>query len=368
MLPSKSENLKFLAALSQFQKFGPARLKKIFTFFIDPQAAFEATLAELKQAGIEENIASEFISARSTINPEKIAEQMQKENISLLTLQDKNYPRLLKEIYNPPQIIYCKGVFPENEELSIAVVGTRKFTSYGQQVTESIVKNLVQNNLTIVSGLAFGIDTLAHTAVVEAKGRTIAVLGTGIDRQSIYPSINRYLAERIIAGGGAVISEFPLETQPLKHHFPQRNRIISGLSLGTLVIEAGEKSGALITADIALEQNREVFAVPGNIYSPVSIGPNKLIKMGAKPVTCAEEIIEALNLTQIKTYINNKQILPDTPAEAKIISLLSHDPKHINEIVREAQLDTATTNSTLVVMEMKGMVKNLGGMMYVKNF
>lgn len=361
-------NTKYLAALSHFPKFGPVRLKKIINFFPDPQNAFQATVTELKQAGLEENIALEFISARSGINPEKIAEQMARENISLLTLADKNYPRLLKEIYNPPQIIYYKGEFETPDELTLAVVGTRKFTNYGKQATESIVRELIRNNLIIVSGLAFGIDTLAHSTVVEEKGRTIAVLGTGIDKQSIYPSTNRYLAEKIVAEGGVVLSEFPLGTPPLKHHFPQRNRIISGLSLGTLVIEAGEKSGALITADIALEQNREVFAVPGNIYSPVSLGPNKLIKLGAKPITSAEEIIEALNLTQIKTYINNKQILPENPIEEKIIAILSHEPKHINEIVREAQLDTATTNSTLVIMEMKGMVKNLGGMQYVKNF
>ncbi|MDD4333389.1 MAG: DNA-processing protein DprA [Patescibacteria group bacterium] len=367
-MPTSSNDIKYLASLSCFQKFGPVRLKKLLNFFPNPEASFKATTNELMQSGIEENIALEFVSTRPQIIPEELEEKMARENIFIITPDNEKYPRLLTEIFTPPQIIYYKGNFETKDEFSLAVVGTRKFTSYGKQVTESIVKNLVQNNLTIVSGLAFGIDTLAHSATLEAKGRTIAVLGTGIDRTSIYPTSNRYLAEKIIAEGGAVISEFPLGTPPLKHHFPQRNRIISGLSLGTLVVEAGEKSGALITANQALEQNREVFAVPGNIFSPVSIGPNKLIKLGAKAVTSAEEIIEALNLTQIKTYINNKEIIPESPAEEKIITLLSHEPKHINEIVRESNLDTATTNSTLVVMEMKGMVRNLGGMMYIKNF
>jgi DNA processing protein len=359
------ENLKYFVALSHFQKFGPTRLKKIKKHFSSLKEAFESSAQKLIEAGVEENIALEFSAARANINSEEIMEKMARENISAITVDDKNYPRLLKEIYSPPQLIYFKGKLKNNEEFNLSVVGSRKFTSYGKMVAEEIVENLARNNLTIVSGLALGIDSIAHEATLRASGRTIAVIGSGLDRQSVYPSSNRYLMEKIINSGGAVISEFPLGTPPLRHNFPQRNRIIAGLSLGTLVIEAGEKSGALITARCSLEQNREVFAVPGNIYSPASAGTNELIKKGAHPVTSADNIIEILNLTRITEYIDAKKIIPETAEEEKIIKHLSKEPTHINNLVRLSKLDTKTINSTLTIMEMKGMIKNVGNMQYV---
>ena len=363
------EKLKYWVALNNFPRFGPIRFKKIEKYFFrqDPslENAFRAKVDELVRAGIEENIAEEFAATREEIDPEKLIAKLKEEGVKVITIKDESYPKLLAEIYNPPLLLYCRGEFDLKDDFTLAVVGTRKYTNYGKQTTDYLVKELARNNLTIVSGLALGIDCLAHLATLEAGGKTIAVLGSGLDRQNIYPSQNRYLAEKIIAGGGAIISELPLGTPPLRHNFPQRNRLISGLCLGTLIIEAGEKSGALITAAYALEQNREVFAVPGSIHSPASAGPNKLIKEGAKVVTSAADIIETLNLTQATAYISAKKIMPEGENEKKIISLLSFEPIHIDELVRASGLDTGVANSTLVIMEMKGMIKNLGGMYYI---
>lgn len=358
-------NLKYLIALNHFPKFGPVRLKKIKKYFPDLQNAFTSTSQKLTKAGIDENIANEFVAARNDINPEQLCKRLEQENINVITIEDELYSKLLSEIYDPPQLLYYKGELTKEDEFSLAIIGTRKYTTYGKQVVETIAKDLAQNNMTIVSGMALGIDALAHNATLEVSGRTIAVLGSGLDQQSIYPSSNRYLAQKIIDSGGAIISEFPLGTPPLPHHFPQRNRIIAGLTLGALVIEAGEKSGALITARLALEQNREVFAVPGHIYSPTSAGTNQLIKQGAKVVTSATDVMEALDLVHVTSYIESKKIIPDTEEEKIIISQLSHEPLHINELIRLTELDTGIINSTLTIMEMKGMVKNLGGMQYV---
>ncbi len=360
-----NNDLKYLIALTHFPKFGPvrmARIKKRFPFWKD---AFHASTEALVRAGIEENIADEFAAARSGIDPDGIMEKLAKENIKTVAIDDKLYPKPLKEIYSPPALLYYKGKLPENEEFNIAVVGSRKYSSYGQMAAERIVEDLAKNNLTIVSGLALGIDALAHNAALKARGRTIAVLGSGLDKQSIYPYSNRYLADKIAASGGAVISEFPVGSPPLKHHFPQRNRVISGLSLGTLVIEASKKSGSLITAQFALEQNREVFAVPGSIYSPNSDGANDLIKKGAKVAVCAADIMEALDLAQISSFIDNKKIIPETPEEENLLNYMEKEPIHINDLIRLTKLDTNIINSTLVIMEMKGMVKNLGNMEYV---
>jgi DNA processing protein len=213
--------------------------------------------------------------------------------------------------------------------------------------------------------LALGIDALAHSSALEANGITVAVLGSGIGNEHIYPAENRYLAQKIASQGGAVVSEFPISMLPLKHNFPIRNRIVSGLSLGTLVIEAGLDSGALITARLALEQNREVFAVPGNIYNPSSAGPNSLLRMGAKLVTSAADILEALNLSQAVTFIETKKIIPETKEEEALLKLLSKEPTHIDKLIRESGLEAAKINSTLLMMEIKGQVRNLGGANYV---
>ena len=360
----EEKNLKFLASLSHFPKFGPIRLKRMKKHFPDWENAFNASAKELIRAGIEEGTANEFAAARANIIPDAIWERMEKENVKIVGIEDRLYPKLLKEIYDPPQGLYFRGELAEDDEFSIAVVGTRKFTAYGKRAAEEITSGLARNNLTIVSGLALGIDAIAHLAALNANGRTIAVLGSGLDKQNIYPSSNRYIADKIIAAGGALVSEFPLGTPPLRHHFPQRNRIISGISRGILVIEAGQKSGSLITAKFALEQNREVFAVPGSIFSPLSAGANELIKQGAHPVAGAEEIIEALDLARAADFIGNKKIMPESREEEIIISNLKDEPLHINDLIRLTNLDTSKINATLIIMEMKGMVKNLGSMMY----
>ena len=360
-----NNDLKYWVALSCFPKIGPKRFKKLLNFFPSMEAAFYGTFQDLKRSGLEEDVIQELIEGRSKINPQKEWERLEREKIQVLTIRDKNYPKLLKEIYDPPQLLYFKGTLENLNEYALAVVGTRKTTSYGRQVAPQIVKDLAQNGIIIVSGLALGIDALAHKAALEVGGITIAVLGSGLARESIYPRANLRLSDEIIANGGALISEYPITAPPLKQNFPHRNRIISGLSLGTLVIEAPETSGALITAKCALDQNRDVFATPGSIYNPTSTGPNNLIKMGAKPVTSASDILDALNIGQISHVIQTRKIIPDTREEEILLKFLSHEHIHIDRMVQLAGLDAATINSTLTMMEMKGKIRNLGGMNYV---
>jgi len=351
---------KFLAALSHFPKFGATKLKKLNRYFPSFQEAFQANLNNLKQAGIEENIANEFIIARAKLNPEEIDEKLSLEKIKIITIKDDLYPKLLKEILDAPFLLYYKGELKKDESLALAVVGSRLMTSYGKLVVEKIIPGLKASGLTIVSGLALGIDALAHESALENNLRTVAVLGTGLDQKSLYPAQNNYLADKIIANNGALLSEFPLGTKPLKINFPQRNRIVAGLSLGTLVIEANERSGALITAKMALDYNREVFAIPGNINSLSSRGPNNLLKEGARLVTSAQDITETLNLGQLKIFETNKKTLPTTQEESIIFNILQNEIKHINDLVRLSSLDTSKINATLIVMEMKGIIQNMG--------
>jgi len=360
-----SENIKHLIALSHFLKFGPVKIKRLKKYFPDFKTVFSASVNELIQASIEEKLALEFVTKRNLVPIDKILDQLEREKIGVIYPEHEKYPKLLLQIYDAPEILYYRGNLDNINQFNIAVVGSRKYTAYGAQITEAIVKDLVRHGLTIVSGLALGIDTIAHNMAVKEGGNTIAVLGCGINNRAIYPSINKGLAERIIDSGGVVFSEFPLNTPPLRHHFPQRNRIVSGLSMGTLVVEAAEKSGALITSKYALDQNREVFAVPGNIYSPVSQGPNSLIKQGAKAVTCAQDIIETFEIENIPAKIESRKIIADTPEERLIISHLSHEPIHIDEIIRLTNLSTATAGGTLIMMEMKGLVRNIGGTKYI---
>jgi len=287
--------IKYYNALNLIDGIGPIAFKKMLAHFNSMEEAWSAGVNEFKQAGLDNSLIEHIKKQRPQINPDWQIERLAKENIDLIAISDKNYPKLLKEIYAPPALLYIRGKFEPNDEFSLGVVGARKLSLYGQQITPLITADLANAGLTIISGLAKGIDALAHQATLEANGRTIAVLGSGLDKTSIYPSTNRLLAEKI-SQQGAVISEFPIGAQPLPQHFPQRNRIISGLSLGVLVIEATEKSGALITARDALEQNRDIFAVPGSILAKNSLGPNNLIKMGAKLVSQADDILNELNL------------------------------------------------------------------------
>jgi DNA processing protein len=281
--------------------------------------------------------------------------------IQKINPNDKNYPRLLKEIYDPPKELFFLGEIKAEENLPLAIVGTRKVSNYGKQVTIELGRSLARAGFTIVSGLALGVDGLAHQAAIDVKARTIAVLGCGLDK--IYPPNHKKLAEKIITQGGLIISEYPPGTPPLKHHFPTRNRIIAGLSLGVLVIEAPETSGALITARYALEQNREVFAVPGNIFNQNSIGTNQLIKLGAKLVTKPEDIFETFNLDLPKKQ--KKEIKPANKEEEAILKVLSDEPISIDEIVKQSGLNTSIVSSTLIMMEISGKVKNLGGGQYI---
>ena len=358
------EDPKYWNAINLDPKIGPKRFKLLYNHFRDMEQAFKADFSELKRAGLEKKIIEHFMAKRAEVDPDQEMEKLEKEEIRIITIKDKEYPKRLKEIYNPPGLLYIRGEFIKEDELALAVVGTRKISSYGKQVTPEIVRDLASSKITIVSGLALGVDALAHQSALEAKGRTIGVLGCGLDRQSIYPSSNRKLAEQI-EENGAVITEYPIGTLPLKQHFPARNRIIAGLALGTLVVEAPETSGALLTARHSLEQNRDVFAIPGSIYSKTSFGPNNLVKMGAKLVTQAQDILDELNLNLAVQYQETKKIAPDTKEEAKLLEYLSKEPVHIDKLVEKSGLDAGTVSSVLTLMEMKGKVRNLGSMNYV---
>ena len=365
-MSKQNNNAKYWLGFSKIEGIGKAKLEKLIHFFGNIENAWHAPNNELMSSGLDAKSIEQMIIKRPVINLDQELEKMHTEDIKFLTLEDDDYPRLLKEIYSPPLAIYYKGEFvPEKDEFSLGVVGTRKMTDYAKQITPKITRELTEQGLVIVSGLALGIDALAHEACLEAKGRTIAVLGSGLDKENIYPSYNRYLAEKILNNGGTLISEYAPGIPPSKFTFPQRNRIISGLSLGSLIVEAPEGSGALLTAKFAIDQNREVFAIPGSILSPNSVGPNNLIKQGAKAVANALDVLEALDLNLVKNYIETKKIVADSPQEQIILDNLTHEPIHVDELSRLTNLDTSVINSTLTLMEMKGRIRNLGAMMYV---
>lgn len=283
------------------------------------------------------------------------------EETKTINIKDKNYPKLLKEIKNPPEILYYKGSLPQVESNCFAIVGARRCSDYEKQVALEITGDLADTGLTIVSGLAPGIDTFCHKAVIERKKRTIAVLGTGIDEKSIYPKENIKLAQKIIENGGCLISEYPPGTRGTHFTFPQRNRIISGLSLGVLIIEAKQKSGALITAEYAKKQNRKIFAIPGPIHSLNSRGPNYLIKNGAKLVGGADDILKELKLP---LKIKSEEVSGENPEENLILDILKEEVLDVDKIIEKTKLSASLVASNLAILEIKGKVRNLGGNTY----
>jgi len=287
------------------------------------------------------------------------------EEIKTINIQDKNYPKLLKKIKNAPEVIYYRGELNPSEQC-FAIVGTRMFSPYGKQVALEMAGDLAEAGLTIVSGLAPGIDTFCHTATVERRKRTIAVLGTGVDEKSIYPQSNLKLAQRILETGGCLISEYPPGTRGTQFTFPQRNRIISGLSLGILVVEAKERSGALITAEWARKQKRLVFAVPGPIHSLNSRGCHYLIKQGAKLVENANDILKELNLPY--STLGVEYLIGENEEENLILEALKEGPLYIDKIIAKTKLKASEVASTLAILEIKGKVRNLGNNIYAINY
>ncbi|MCX6012760.1 MAG: DNA-processing protein DprA [Chloroflexi bacterium] len=355
-------DLKYWLGFSLVQGIGYSKFQKIVKYFKNMEHAWYSSPAELKMAGLDQKIIEAIITARSEISLDTELEKLQNNSVQAITWQDNRYPPRLKEIYDSPPVLFVRGTLLPCDELSISVVGTRKATVYGKEVTRKMVTDLVSNKLTIVSGLARGIDTIAHRTALEAGGRTIAIFACGLD--TVYPPENLKLAQAIIENG-AIVSDYPLGTKPRPEYFPRRNRIMSGLSLGVLIVEAAESSGALITADLALEQNREVYAVPGNITSPLSRGTNNLIQEGAKLVQSAGDILEDLNLAIIPKQLNLKQEAVLDDLEISIIKYLSGEPVHIDEVCHKSSLPINKVSSTLAMMELKGLVRQVGPMNYI---
>ncbi|MGH2506818.1 MAG: DNA-processing protein DprA, partial [Ktedonobacteraceae bacterium] len=321
-----AEDAGYWIGLSRVSGIGPINFRLLLTYFQnDLTAAWRADSQELARAGLHPKIIEAFLAQRDKIEPERQLELLAKQRVNFLTWADPGYPALLREIDASPPVLYLRGMLTEADRFALGVVGTRSATPYGQQVAERLVTGLAHGRVTVVSGLAVGIDAIAHYAALEAGGRTIAVLACGLD--IVYPKKNSALARRIVESGqGALVSEYPLGTKPDSGNFPARNRIISGISQGVLVVEAGEKSGALITANDAIKQGREVFAVPGSIFSLRSIGVNRLIRDGAHLVSEVKDILDALNLFMLPQQMEVQQSLPENAEERTLLALLSHEP------------------------------------------
>ncbi len=353
--------VKYWVGFNLIPGIGRVRFSRLIEHFGDLKRAWEAEAAELRAAGLDGKSIQMIVETRPKFDLDAEMERIEKLGVRAIPQDDPLFPRRLKEIYDSPPVLYARGSFVPGDEWSLAVVGTRRPTMYGREIAERLTADLVRHDITIVSGLARGIDTIVHRAALSAGGRTVAVLASGVD--IIYPPENRRLAEEIMQSG-ALVSDYPPGTKPRAEHFPRRNRIMSGLALGTLVIEAGENSGALITARMALEQDREVFAVPGSILSPMSTGTNRLIRDGAKAVLGVEDILEELNLSTIPKQLALTDLQPEDETESLILRYLAQGPAHIDDLCRACSLPVSIVSSTLTLMELKGMVSQLGNMNY----
>lgn len=356
-----------LIRLSAVPGVGPNRMRTMIGHFRSVSKVFKASLQELQKIpGIDEKTAKSVVEAKTESFAEKQIKKAEELKVRIISFWDEEFPELLKQIYDPPVLLYVKGNFSENDKYALSIIGTRNPTHYGKIITEKLTTSLAEKGITIISGMAYGIDSIAHSHALKAGSRTLAVVGTGLD--ITYPSGNQKLSLEI-AENGALISEFPFGTKPDRQNFPRRNRIVSGLSHGVIVVEAGIKSGALITASMAIEQNREVFAVPGNINSPQSVGPNALIKQGACLVISAEDILGELSPKLdpiIKGDSKPKLLVELSSDEAAVLSKLSHEPKHVDELVQSVDMRCSQVLSVLLTLEFKNQIRQLSGKMFVK--
>jgi DNA processing protein len=357
------QDLKYWVALNRVTGLGRVRYSLLESHFPSMEEAWRAATSELKAAGLDGRLAARIVAERANVSPDEEMERLARHGVSALTRHDPAYPARLKEIYDLPPLLYVRGELTAADEWCLSVVGTRRPTPYGRQVAEELSYGLAAHSICIVSGLARGVDSIAHRAALDAGGRTIAVLACGLD--IVYPPEHKQLALEI-AERGALVSDYPLGTQPRGEYFPRRNRIMSGLSMGVLVVEGDVKSGALITARLALEQDREVFAVPGSIFSAQSRGANSLIQEGAKLVLKVEDVLEELNLTAVPQQMELKEIIPATDTEAELLRHISREPVHVDEVCRGSGLPIATVSSVLAMLELKGLVQQIGPMSYVR--
>lgn len=360
-----AREIKFLNAFNAIPGVGPVTLRALQDNFGSFETAWQSGDGELENAPLDPQARSAILEHRSRLHPDKEMERLVKERIWILTEEDPLYPSLLKEIHNPPVIIYGRGNprLLAEEKLRIAIVGTRKPSQYGVEATRKIASELVEQSIIIVSGLATGIDTEAHQAALNAKGNTIAVLGSGLDPISIFPPENVRLASRIEEVGSIVMSEYAPGTPAMKENFPLRNRIISGLSNGVVVVEARERSGALITARLALEQNRDVFAVPGSIFTSTAVGPLSLLQQGAKPVTSARDILAEFGIDIAQKQEHYRHSWNEN--EKAILEILE-DPLDVDALKQRTKFATGTLIATLSTLELKGVIKNMGNDVYQK--
>ena len=356
-----------LIMLNSVEGIGPIRLKKLLKHFNPPQTVFGKPLSELTAIGLPETVAHVVLETPRQFDVEREVGYAEREGAKIITLLDEDYPKALKDIHDSPPVLYVKGEFYPEKELFFAMVGSRNASPYGLEMADRIARELAACGFTIVSGFARGIDTASHRGALSAKGRTVAVLGSGL--LDIYPRENRALA-RELSFSGALVSEFPLMVPPLSENFPRRNRIISGLSLGVLVIEADEKSGALITAHCAVEQGKEVFALPGRVDSSLSRGTHRLIQEGAKLFQDLNDIFEELKIPiahEASKHSFVKERGTELPGEEGVVyETLTELPKSIDAIVEETHLSAKETLATLVQLEVKHLVRVYPGNHYTR--
>ena len=357
-----NEDTKYWIGFNLVKGIGPVRLEKLLHYFGDIRTAWTARSYELEAAGLNKTLQNRMMEIRNRISLEDQLKSIQDMGIQVITWGDSDYPERLRQITQSPYILYIKGNLVPEDIWSVAIVGTRRFSQYGRQITENLAYTLSNNGITIISGLARGVDGIAHQVALNTGGRTIAVFGSGLD--IIYPPEHRDLASKI-SKNGALISDYPLTTPPDGSNFPPRNRIISGLAKAIIIIEAGERSGALITATFAAEQGREVFAVPGKITAPLSKGTNLLIKQGAHPMLDPQDVLDLLNMTLLVDQKVVQKSLPSDPKEALLYQVVGDEPLHVDEICSQVKLPIEEVTSTLALMELKGMVRKIFGMRYV---
>ncbi|MBN2005290.1 MAG: DNA-processing protein DprA [Anaerolineae bacterium] len=357
------DNLRYWLGFNLVRGIGPMRLRMLLQAFGDVRSAWEAPEAALHEISLDRRALGNLLQVRRQVDLDALLRRVEQAGATVFTWDSEDYPSLLRQISDAPPVLFVRGTLTPADEWAVALVGTRKATVYGREVAHRLAEELAANHVTVISGLARGIDSIAHKAALDAGGRTIAVMGTGVD--TIYPAEHRRLADAIVENG-ALVSDYPLGTHPESANFPARNRIISGLSLGIIVVEAGIKSGALITADFAADHGREVFAVPGSILSPASAGCNRLLRDGAAIVTEARDVLETLHLDQLAEKQVAREILPENATEAALLDQLSPEPQHLDALSRQLTLPVETISSALVMMELKGMVRQVAPLQYVR--